>query len=161
MRGCIEPEQTDLPQRAIGEVKAIVRRQARAAGNLSRLLRRRQIREVNQLRGEARRMNLLVGLPSNFREGGTQHLVAHFEEPKALGERLEIQRPVQVQFRGNIVEAAVVFELRQKPEPLLGERERDARADSAYHRLNRWYDRLVRLRQKGNNRWLLGDKLIP
>ena len=72
------------------------------------------------------RRDHLRRLPVPGRERGAQHLVTADDLPQRALQRPRVQRPVQPEGHGHVVERARRVEPVQEPEPLLGEGEREA-----------------------------------
>ena len=76
---------------------------ARVLCNLGLLVGGGEGRDVDKVQREAGRVKLLNGLAVGECEGGTQDVVASFEEGKGLGEGLGIERTKQAESGGDVV----------------------------------------------------------
>ncbi len=84
------------------------------------------VAQVNdwQRHDRARRRNTLPPLALDREKRGAQRLVAGHQLIETALQRGHLQRPAQAQVQGHVVSRIAAFHLRQKPQALLGRRQR-------------------------------------
>ncbi len=75
-------------------------------------------------RNDRSRRHALPPLALDREEGGAQRLVAGHQLIETALQRGHLQRPAQAQVQGHVVGRIAAFHLRQKPQALLGRRQR-------------------------------------
>ena len=101
-----QAHQQHPPQRAAGQIKAMVGLLVGQPGHCVCLCRVGQRRQIAVVQGEAGRVQLLIGLARALRETGTQHLVARFKLFPTGAKSRQIKRAVHTQRDGNVIRAA-------------------------------------------------------